>query len=413
MADLRLLIVTRAVHPFHGYGGLERHIFDMTRHLLDAGVSVTLITRPPTHGGTFTHARLVVRHVPYPTFPFAGRRGTTVLDRVTAYPLFGLRAGRVAAELARRGEVDAVYGHGASALGYAHVRRRDRESTRPFILNPHGLEEFGATDPARAGVKVRLYRPLQNAVRACARAADRVIATDRSLAPAIRQHLHVPDDRIRIVPNGIDLAACDRLAGPQHGVAVRSRHGIRDDEFLLLGVGRLEENKGFHTLVAALACLDAGGTLPRWRCVLVGDGPFRERLKRRIASARLQSRITLAGHVDEAELHAWYEAASLFVHPTLYEGSAIVALEAMAHRRALVATNAGGLPDKVRAGVNGWLVPAGDADALASALRDAWHARDRLATMGQAGRLIAEREFAWPMVAQQLIDVIQGARRQE
>ncbi len=55
----------------------------------------------------------------------------------------------------------------------------------------------------------------------------------------------------------------------------------------------------------------------------------------------------LVGRAEDSDLHAWYEAATLFVHPTLYEGSSLVTLEAMAHRRAVVATSAGGLPDKV------------------------------------------------------------------
>ncbi|MCK7518664.1 MAG: glycosyltransferase family 4 protein [Ignavibacteriales bacterium] len=56
----------------------------------------------------------------------------------------------------------------------------------------------------------------------------------------------------------------------------------------------------------------------------------------------------MGGRLHDAPLHAWYEAASIFVHPTRYEGSSIVTLEAMSHRRPVVATTAGGLPDKVR-----------------------------------------------------------------
>jgi glycogen(starch) synthase len=67
----------------------------------------------------------------------------------------------------------------------------------------------------------------------------------------------------------------------------------------------------------------------------------------------------------------------------------------MAHRRAVVATNAGGLPDKVRAGVNGWLVPPGDASALAATISGALGDPARLASMGSAGRTIVEREFSW------------------
>jgi len=98
-------------------------------------------------------------------------------------------------------------------------------------------------------------------------------------------------------------------------------------------------------------------------------------------------------------LHAWYEAASLFAHPTRYEGSSLVTLEAMGHRRPVVATTAGGLPDKVRTGVNGWLVPADDIASLAGALEDAILDDSRLIAMGLAGRTIVEREFAWPVIA--------------
>ena len=116
--------------------------------------------------------RLETRFVPYVTFPFAGRRGTTILDRITAYPYFGRRAGRVAQRLVEEGRAQIVHGLGASALGYAQARARDRIGTVPFIFNPQGLEEFGGTDPSRARVKTLAYRPLRAAVgglRRCGR----------------------------------------------------------------------------------------------------------------------------------------------------------------------------------------------------------------------------------------------------
>ena len=103
----------------------------------------------------------------------------------------------------------------------------------------------------------------------------------------------------------------------------------------------------------------------------------------------------MLGRVDDRLLHAWYEAATLFVHPTLYEGSSLVTLEAMAHRRAVVATRAGGLPDKVKPGVNGWLVEPGDASALAGAISGAIGEPAQLSILGQSSRAIVEREFSW------------------
>jgi glycosyltransferase involved in cell wall biosynthesis len=394
---LRVAVVARSVFPLHGHGGLERHVYDLVRYLADAGVDITLITRPAKtpHGPDAIHPRITLRTVPYRTFPLAGRRGTTVIDRSTAYPLFGLRAGRLAWELVRDGKIDIVHGLGASVLGYA---RRRATSVAPLVLNPQGLEEFGATNPRRARLKRAGYLPLRRAVLACAKAADRIIATDRALEPVVRHHLHVPAERVCVIPNALDLHWLDRLTTHADGARVRLAAGIGRDDVVLVSVGRLEENKGFHHLAAALGALAAhGGRLVerRWRWIVIGEGPFRGRLEEAIAAAHLGGAARLLGRVDDKTLHAWYEAATLFVHPTLYEGSSLVTLEAMAHRRAVVATNAGGLPDKVKPGVNGWLVEPGDPAALAGAISGAIGEPERLAAFGQAGRRIVEKEFSW------------------
>ena len=157
---MKVALVARSVFPLHGYGGLERHVYDLARCLADRNVAVTLVappyapSRPQDRAADAILDRSLAKAiaVPYQTFPFANRRGTTVLDRSTAYPLFGYRAGRIAADLVSAGAVDIVHAFGASALGYAlappEVRRR-----APFVLNPQGMEEFGATDPSRAGLK--------------------------------------------------------------------------------------------------------------------------------------------------------------------------------------------------------------------------------------------------------------------
>jgi glycosyltransferase involved in cell wall biosynthesis len=280
-------------------------------------------------------------------------------------------------------------------LGYA---RRRRHARAPLVLNPQGLEEFGATDPSRARIKRAVYLPLRRAVIACARTADRVIVTDRALEPAVLSHLRVSRERVRVIPNALDLTLVDSLAGPADGARIRQCAGIARDQTVLLSVGRIERNKGFHVLADALAALAAhAGAIAAgtWRWVIVGDGPYRRRLEATIRDRGLARRVVLTGRLADPDLHAWYEAADLFVHPTLYEGSSLVTLEAMAHRRAVVATVAGGLPDKVRPGINGWLVPPGDASALAGAISGALAERARLTSMGEAGRGIVEREFSW------------------
>ena len=427
---LRVVVLARAVAPWHGVGGLERHVADMTRHLVRRGVRVTLVTAPPARqasagaeagdcatlpGLDDAHAdgRFETRFVPYVTFPFAGRRGTTILDRITAYPYFGRRAGRLAQRLAEGGGVQIVHGLGASALGYARERARDRMETVPFVFNPQGLEEFGGTDPSRARLKTLAYWPLRKAVQVCSDAADRVIATDEVLAPVVRTHLGVGDDRLCVIPNAVDLDVIDALAsaasGNADGSGAGADGGLRappgGDGALLLAVGRLEANKGFHVLIEALARLSAAPRGPAWRLVLVGDGPRRGALERQTREAGLGDRVHFAGRLADEAVHRWYGAAKLFVHPTLYEGSSLVTLEAMAHACPVVASAAGGIPDKVEQGVNGWLVPPGNVDALARAIAGALSNRARLPAMGEAGRAIVERKFSWTVITDQLLDL--------
>jgi glycogen(starch) synthase len=414
----RVAVLARAVQPLHGVGGLERHVLDLVTHLTRRGASVTLITRPATIEGAADPAarfeldrtRFRVITAPYVTFPGAGRRGTTIVDRSTAYPLFGWRAGRVATRLVRLGEIDIVHALGASGLGYATARRR-HEHTVPFVFNPQGLEEFGGTLPRMATLKRIAYTPLQTAVRTCASAADVILATDRSLVATVQRHLEAPLTRIETVPNAVDLAEIDRARGEAQPAAVRAAAGVAPGELVILSVGRLEENKGFHVLVRALGHLAARTDVAaRWRWVLVGDGPYRATILKAAEDAGLGSRLVATGRSSDAELSAWYEAADLFVHPTLYEGSSLVTLEAMARARPVVASRAGGLPDKVIPDVTGWLVEPGDVEALANAIAEALVSEEVRRTRGAAGRALVEREFSWTAIAERMLAIYERLR---
>jgi glycosyltransferase involved in cell wall biosynthesis len=210
------------------------------------------------------------------------------------------------------------------------------------------------------------------------------------------------------IPNALDLEELDASATPADAARVRRDAGIDSGELVLLSVGRLERNKGFHVLAPALAALrdhSAGLASRSWRWVIVGAGPFETDLRRTITAAGIAANVHFAGRVSDTDLHAWYEAADLFVHPTLYEGSSLVTLEAMAHRRACVVTDAGGLPDKVRNGVNGWIVPAGDPSALTAALTGAISNPGRRPEMGERGRAIVEKDFSWASAVRETLEL--------
>ena len=139
-SPLRVAITARSVFPLHGLGGLERSVYDLARHLARNDVRVTLITRTPhaPAAADAVHPDVKLAFVPYRTFPFAGRRGTTVLDRSTAYPLFGYRAGTLAAEMVARDFPEVVLIRNAENRGFARANNQAAARARGrylFFLN--------------------------------------------------------------------------------------------------------------------------------------------------------------------------------------------------------------------------------------------------------------------------------------
>ncbi len=144
----------------------------------------------------------------------------------------------------------------------------------------------------------------------------------------------------------------------------------------LLALGALVEHKGHAVLLEALARCATGP-----RLVLLGDGPLAGPLRRRAAALGLVDRVTFAGQAEPD-----WSTCDLFVHPSLTEGLGTAVLDAMAAGLPVLASSAGGLPELVRPGASGWLVPPGDPDALAAALdRVAGLPPDELLRLGRAG----------------------------
>ncbi len=119
------------------------------------------------------------------------------------------------------------------------------------------------------------------------------------------------------------------------------------------------------------------------------------------AKLGLSDRVVFAGKLSDVELHSLFSLCNLFAHPTLYEGSSLVTLEAMSHKLPVVASAIGGIPDKVVEGETGFLVSPGDKAALAARIEWLATHREAGARMGRQGALLAEQKFGWERVAAQ------------
>lgn len=178
--------------------------------------------------------------------------------------------------------------------------------------------------------------------------------------------------KVHVVPCGLPDAA---FAAPPAPLP---------DHLAFLAVGRLSPEKGHLVLLEAFAEVLAAH--PEARLVIAGDGPLRADLEARIAELGIGAAVRITGWVTAEEVGALIAAARALVHPSFTEGLPVVIMEAMAGHRPVISTWIAGIPELVRPGETGWLVPAGQAGDLAQAMLDCAEMPDAaLRELGAAG----------------------------
>jgi glycosyltransferase involved in cell wall biosynthesis len=181
----------------------------------------------------------------------------------------------------------------------------------------------------------------------------------------------------------------------------------------VLFVGNVIPRKGLHTLLSALALRTRGD----WRLEIVGsvtaDAAYVRSIRQQIDRDHLVDNLTLHGSVSDSELTAEFARAHVLVVPSTYEGFGIVYLEGMGFGLPAIATSAGAAGELIMHGEDGFLVPPGDAAALADCLRTLMRDRERLAAMSLAARERYARHPSWQASAEKIRGFIQSfiARR--
>jgi len=209
--------------------------------------------------------------------------------------------------------------------------------------------------------------------------------------------------KIRIVPTSIPYV---EQFDPQSFDASTKRKELRvDNKIVVCFVGRLVRLKGLSFLLHAQKALQK--SIPNLHLLIVGYGPEKELLESMAKSFDLKA--TFTGYVERNEIPSYLSAADIFVNPSLTEGLPLTVMEAMAMEKAVVATDVGGTSDLIRNGENGFLVPPGDVESLATAIRTL-ALDDRLRQrMGFAGRNIIVKDFNWDGIVRKVEKVYEEA----
>lgn len=264
---------------------------------------------------------------------------------------------------------------------------------KPLVTTIHSLEPLRPWKEEQLGTAYRLSCWME---RTGVIASDRVIAVSKGMKDDILKCYTIPEDRIRVIYNGIDL---DEYRPVETNIA-RREYGVGGDYILF--VGRMSRQKGIVHL------LDAVPHLPGdVQVVLCAGAPDTEEIEREVMErvAGKPNVVLIREMVPKHKIIELYTHARVFCCPSIYEPFGIINLEAMACETPVVASAVGGILEVVVDGETGFLVEPGDPEALAHAINTLLQNENLARSFGKAGRRRAEQVFSWESVARQTKDL--------
>lgn len=250
------------------------------------------------------------------------------------------------------------------------------------------------------------------------RYADKIIGPSRELAEKSCAFFHRQPNDVACIPNGVDTDLF-RPLDPDSRRRKREKlfctYKMGPETSLIVCPRRLEPKNGVRYFVEAVPTIVM--RYPQTLCLILGNDADPEYAKEVRALSRrigVDGYIKFLGPVPNTEIVSYYQVADVVVLPSLMEATSIAGLEAMACGVPIVGTDVGGIPEIVRDGHNGIIVPPCDPEAIAAAitaLMDDPELRDRLSTRA---RELAEACFSWTRITDQTLEAyIQDAARME
>ncbi|MFL5339835.1 MAG: glycosyltransferase [Gemmataceae bacterium] len=268
-----------------------------------------------------------------------------------------------------RRRIEVLHAHQYSPFFYAALAKPLAHRPPQLILTEHGRHFPDVVSPLRRAFNRLVLDQLADAVNACCQFSARALCEIDGFR----------GNRIEIIENGIDVA---RYAGISDRRSLREMLGLDPRRRYLIAVARFHPVKDHATLLKAFARLIA--SRPDIDLLLAGDGPLRNDLQQLAATLNIADRVRFLGvRADVPEL---LQAADVFALTSLSEAASLTLLEAMASGLPVVVTNVGGNPEIVRDGVDGLLVPRGDAEAAATALARIFDDAELARQLGASGR---------------------------
>lgn len=338
-------------------GGAEMHVLSLLAHLDASRFAVSLMSLTPGDARMEAEARRFVES--FTTIRFRWRNLPFSFARMVRF----LKAGRF----------DIVHCHLPHADTVGRLAARCA-GVRVIVTTEHG--KF-------------LWKPWYYLAfeRLLGVSTDARICVSRDILDIRAKREGTPARKLFYIPNGVDIAA---FRAPERSrAAVLAELGWVPAQKIVIAVGRLEPEKDYELLIHAIDGLRT--RFPSIGCLIVGDGSRRAALGALVESLGIARHVKLAGARND--IPDLLGAGNVFVLSSIKEGLPVSLLEAMAAGKGIVATAVGGIPEAIRNGESGLLVPPGNVDALAGAIASLLVDDELRARLGALAAATAERDY--------------------
>lgn len=369
-------------YPPRVVGGLARHVQQLSRALVVAGIDVEVVTCG-THGaadveddrGVRIHRIAMNNPAPPDFLTWVMQLNLNMLEKAYENIVAG-------------GPYDIVHAHDWLVAYAAKALKHSQRA--PLVATIHATE-WGRN----WGLHNDLQRYISNIEWWLCFEAWRVICCSEYMRRELQTIFQLPGDKIRVLPNGVDPEEFQIKAGDD--LASFRRNYAAPDEKLIFFVGRLVHEKGAHVLIEAVPKI-----LHYWdksKVVVAGKGPADAYLKDRAHSLGVYNRIYFTGYIDDDTRNRLYKCADVAVVPSLYEPFGITALEAMAAGTPVVVSDVGGLGEVVRHGITGWKSYAGNPNSLADGILHLIHRPDLASKLKENAYREVTTRYNWSRIA--------------
>jgi len=375
----RVLMLTWE-YPPRKIGGLSVHVLNLSRGLAQLGVEVEVFTcsfpgQPEVEHVTenLTIHRIDVYNFPSPDFlSWTVGMNHSMLSEIVSLP--SLR------------EYDLIHAHDWMVLPTA-ISLRNLFGA-PVVYSVHSTE-YGR----RRGVHTDFQRTIYETEGWGTYESSGIIVCSNYMKDHIGWLFRVPQDKVRVIPNGVEPP--EKRERP--GLDFRRRYA-KDDEKIVLFVGRIVEEKGLNVLIGAMPLLIKSGV--QAKLLVVGDGYASDRMKKVAWDIGVYDKVFFTGYVDDLMLDRLFGIADAQAVPSLYEPFGMVALEGMVRGVPIVVSDTGGLSEIVEHERTGLKVPPDNSLELSSALRRLLVENQLSETLTRNAMAEIPNRFSWSSVCE-------------